>query len=131
MRPAPGLLTRLCRARRGAAAVETALVLPLALVLLLGTVEIGRAAWTQSALNFAVQEAARCASVRPALCGTSTQIAAYAAGKVQGLGVTAADFTVTPALACGTQIDAHVAYSVIAHGVFPTAPTIRARACRA
>jgi Flp pilus assembly protein TadG len=130
MSRAGNLLSRLWRARRGAAAVETALLLPLTITLLLGIVEIGRAAWTQSALNYAVQEASRCASVRPAVCGAPSQIAAYAATKVLGLGVAAGDFTVTPALACGTRVAAHVDYHFIAYRIFPTAPTIRAQACR-
>ena len=113
----------------GAAAVESALVLPLAMLLLLGLVELGRVAWTQSALNFAVQEAARCASVTPGTCGSSSQIAAYAAGKAQGVGATAANFS-SVRLACGVQITASVPYRFLAFRVFPTAPTIQARTCR-
>ena len=48
----------------GAALVEYALVLPALLALAFGLMQLGGMAWTQEALNYAVQEAARCAVVR-------------------------------------------------------------------
>ncbi len=51
------------RASRGQALVETALVLPLFLALLLGVVDLGRAVWATTSLNSAAREAARFAIV--------------------------------------------------------------------
>lgn len=47
------------RSERGAAAVEFALVLPILLVLVLGTIEFGRAYNTQISLTHAARESAR------------------------------------------------------------------------
>ena len=67
-------------AQEGTTAIEFALVAPSLFLVLFGAIEFGRLMWTQSALHFAVEEAARCASVTPGLCGTASQIASYAAG---------------------------------------------------
>ena len=50
----------------GAAAVETALVLPVFLLCVFGISEIGRALWIQSTLQYAVEDAARCAAINTA-----------------------------------------------------------------
>lgn len=124
------LLVRLWGSRDGAAAVETAFLLPTVLFLLLAVIECGRIAWTQTALNFAVQEAARCAAVRPGVCGTAAQTAGYAAGKVTALGIPASAFEVA-ARPCGTEVRAEVRHRFAAVAVFPTEPVLTARVCRA
>ena len=74
-----GVLARLWRARGGATAVEMAFLLPVFMLFLLGICEFGRALWTQTALQFAVEAAARCAAVSPSLCtaagGTTMDVA--------------------------------------------------------
>lgn len=122
-------LGALLKNRRGAAAVETAMVLPALLLILLGSIEIGRFAWMRAGLQFAVQEAARCAAVQPTVCGTAAQTQAFAASKVTALNIPASDFTVsTPA--CGTQVQASAPYSYLIFGIFPAAPTLTAQTCR-
>lgn len=116
------------RCRRGTAAIEFALVAPALLLTLFGTIEFGRLMWTQSALHFAVEEAARCASVSPSVCGTASQTATYAAGKVSQLNIAASTFTAATA-ACGHQVSASFAYQFVATGLFPYAPTLTAQAC--
>lgn len=118
----------LLRDRSGTAATEFALVAPALCLLIYGTVEFGRMAWTQSALNFAVEEAARCASVTPGTCGTSDQIATYAAGKVATADVPASAFTGSTA-SCGHQVNASLTYQFIAVGLFSMTPTLTAAAC--
>lgn len=113
----------------GATAVETAFVLPVMLLLLLGVIELGRLAWTRTALEYAVQEAARCAAVRPTLCGSASQTASYAAQTVATLNIPASAFTVT-AQSCGTQVRATVPYQFAAYAIFTKAPTLTAQACR-
>jgi Flp pilus assembly protein TadG len=128
--PSPLIRGRgLLAAREGAAAVETALLLPVLLLLLLGVIEFGRLAWTQTTLNFAVQEAARCAAVRPDLCGAPAQTAAYAAARTGPLNIAASAFTVTPQ-ACGTQVRASLTYRYIGKAIFRVAPTLTAQVCR-
>ena len=122
-------LRRLIVAGDGAAAVETAMILPALLLLLLGAIEIGRFAWMQAGLQFAVQEAARCAVVQPTVCNTIANTQAFAASKVAPLNIPAADFTVT-APACGTQVQASAPYSYLIFGIFSSAPTLTAQTCR-
>jgi Flp pilus assembly protein TadG len=113
----------------GAVLVEYAFVLPVLLLLVFGLMQIGGMAWTQAALNYAVQEAARCALVRPDLCGTPAQIQTYAAAQTTGLNVPASAFKVTTP-ACGTDIRADYVYNFVVSPYAGPAPTITAEVCR-
>ncbi len=86
---------RLWSARRAASAVEFALVAPVFLTITLGVVEMGRAMFIKSALQFAVEETARYALVNSS-ASTST-LATYAATSLANSGatVTGATFSVT------------------------------------
>jgi Flp pilus assembly protein TadG len=89
---------------RGSVAIEFALTAIVFLLFLFGIIETGRAMWLQSALNYSVAEAARCASINPTLCGTTSQIQSYA-GDQSGAGFDSSVFSVsTPS--CGTQVSA-------------------------
>jgi Flp pilus assembly protein TadG len=115
-------------ARDGATALEFALVAPVLFAILFGVIEFGRLMWTQSALHFAVEAAARCASVTPGVCGTSAQIQTYAASTVSALNIPASAFTSsTPA--CGHQVSASFSFQFVAGGLFPFTPTLAAQAC--
>jgi Flp pilus assembly protein TadG len=129
----PGRLPLACwRDRRGAAAVETALVLPVLLSLVMGTIEVGRLGWTQAALTFAVQEAGRCAEVTPAACGNAADVATVIKARM-GLPQTTAGLTVTrgPTATCSVQVEATYAYAFMAAKIFSSAPKLTARVCRA
>lgn len=115
-------------AREGTTAVEFALVAPALFLILFGAVEFGRLLWTQAALHFAVEEAARCASVTPGVCGTSAQIAAYAANAVSPLSIASTAFTATTP-SCGHQVSASFNYQFAVTGLFPFTPTLTAQAC--
>ena len=116
------------KARAGTTAVEFALVAPALFLILFGAVEFGRLLWTQAALHFAVEEAARCASVTPSVCGTSAQIAAYAANTVSPLSIASTAFTSTTP-SCGHQVSASLNYQFVVTGLFPSTPTLTAQAC--
>jgi Flp pilus assembly protein TadG len=90
------------RDRRGNAAIEVALTLPAVLLLIFGIIEFGRAMWLQSALDFSVVEAARCASINPSRCGTADQIKAFASRQA-GSGFDSSSFA-TATGDCGTQV---------------------------
>src|SRR5580765_9058938 len=79
---------------RGSAAVELALVAPALFMFVFGIAETGRALWLQSALDYSVAEAARCASINPTACGSVNDIRSYAAAR-SGSGVDAVAFSVT------------------------------------
>lgn len=91
----------------GSAAVELALVAPAMFMFVFGIAEFGRALWLKNALDYSVAEAARCASVNPAVCGSASDIENYAAAR-SGSGVDALAFSVTtPDPECGKQISAN------------------------
>jgi Flp pilus assembly protein TadG len=121
-------LGRLLRDRRGTTATEFALLAPALCMLIYGTAEFGRMAWTQAALNFAVDEAARCASVTPSTCGTPDQTTTYASNEISAAYVPSTAFTATTP-ACGHQVSASFVYPFIATGLFSMTPTLTAQAC--
>ena len=99
----------------------------------MGIMEMGRYYRLWDTVHFAVAEAARCASINTALCGTSAQIATYAAGNAIGLtlppGKTASQvFTVSTA-ACGIKVTASWPFQYVAVGLFPYSVTVTASAC--
>jgi len=94
-------LISLMRDRAGGMAVDFALTVTPLLILVLGTMEVGRMLWLQNALNYSVETAARCASVDVNNCATSDQIKSYAASS-SGSGFTSDTFTVTTP-ACGSS----------------------------
>ena len=113
--------------RQGATAVEFSLILPALLLLLFGIVEFGRLLWTQSALHFAVEEAARCAAVDATNCATATQVQNFAVSRAAGLGLTNAVFSLTTP-ACGNQVSATYAFPFVLANMFPNV-TLTARSC--
>ena len=70
---------------RGGTALDTALVLPIYLTMVLGVVGIGFLLWTENAIQSAVQQAARCASVNKNDCSTQTQVKNAAVGWSYGI----------------------------------------------
>jgi Flp pilus assembly protein TadG len=116
------------RAREGNTAVEFALVAPALFLVIFGTLEFGRLLWTQSSLHYAVEQAARCASVTPSVCGTASQIQSYAANTISFLNISSSTFTST-STSCGHKISASFNYQFIATGLFPFTPTLTAQAC--
>jgi Flp pilus assembly protein TadG len=84
----------------GSAAVEFALTLPLLLLLVLGTAEFGRLLWVQNSIQYATEQAARCAAFKLTGCADAAATQTFAASQVHGYTTNAAEFTVTYE-ACG------------------------------
>ena len=94
----------LTRDQNGNTAIEMALLgMPLFLFVF-AIINTGYALWLQNALEFSVMQAARCATVNPSLCGTASQIAAYAADQ-SGAGFDSTIFSFAQA-SCGNQVSA-------------------------
>ncbi len=104
------------------------MLLPLLLILILGLIQVGQIFWTQTALQHAVEMAARCASVNATACGTATKTQSYAATQAYGMSLPAGTFTVTTP-ACGNQVAA--SYAVTGPTSLVPLPTITltARSC--
>lgn len=130
------LLRRLWPARAGATAVEMAFLLPIFLAFLLGIEEFGRALWTQTALQFASEAAARCAVVNPDSC---PNVPAYAASEVFGLSIPSSAFTYTQNAICGVcsgasctggaLVTASYPFQTIVPQLIPINVTLSAKSC--
>jgi Flp pilus assembly protein TadG len=126
-------LHRLWRSRGGATAIEMAFLLPVFLGFLLGIEEFGRALWTQTALQYAVEAAARCAVVSPSFC---TDVPAYAASQAFGMSIPSSAFTYTPNAICGVasvtsggQVTASYAFPALVPALVPISVTLSAKSC--
>src|SRR5215469_8766477 len=111
MRPAMRFGRRFLRDRRGAAAVEFGLVVTPLLLLMLGIIEGGRMLWTQNALHYAVEEAARCYAVNGNVCPTPASAKTFASTRA-GLTIDSSVFTVANA-ACGKQASASYPFNFL------------------
>jgi len=85
------------RSNAGSTAVEFAFAAPILFLLMFGIVEFGRAWWTKSSLQLAIERAARYAVVcdKPAPCFSNAAIQAYAATQVTAEVVAPSAFAVT------------------------------------
>jgi hypothetical protein len=126
------LLRRLVADRRGATAIEFALVAPLLLALLFGSLETGRYIWFAAALDHAVGKAARCAEVTGGVCATPEGLAEEVKAGLSGLAVLAPveeSALITRAAACGTEIRVGLPYPSLVPGLGPVLPALDASAC--
>ena len=134
---------RLWRARDGATAVEMAFLLPVFILFLLGICEFGRVLWTQTALQFAVEAAARCAAVSPSLCtaagGSTMDVPGYASTQAFGMSIPKSTFTYTANATCGVsssstgsggaQVTASYAFQPVLQNLVPLNVTLSAKSC--
>lgn len=121
-------LWRGCCGEGGAAVVEFAIVLPVLLLCVLGLIEFGRAIWTQAALAYAVEAAARCAAIDKLTCGNAAQTQQYAAAHTPGLTLPATTFSLTTP-ACGAQVSASLPFDFLLPALLPYSQTLTAQAC--
>lgn len=114
--------------RSGAALVEFAVLLPLFVALAFGIMQVGQVLWTQTALQHAVEMAARCGSINTVTCGTAAQIRTYAATQAYGLSVSP-DVFVAANTACGSEVTADFAYSFPVAALISPSIRLTARSC--
>ena len=98
------------RDRSGTSLIEFAVLLPMFLTLVFGMIDVGRLFWAQTALQHAVEMAARCATINATTCGTAANVKTYATTQAYGLTFPTSTFTVT-APTCGNQVTASYAFS--------------------
>lgn len=136
---------RLLQDRRGATAVEFALVVVPLLMLLIGTIALGARLWAWQVLTAAAADAARCAGIDAASCANvatsaaATRTYAVSAAATRGFtGLATGDVTVstgTTARAACNGISASVVYVSLSYtygswtSVVPLPATITGSAC--
>jgi Flp pilus assembly protein TadG len=111
---------------RGTTAVEFAIIGPVVVMLLVGTVNLSLMLLAVGSMHFAVEDAARCASARPTVCGNSSSIIAYAQTRYSG-SLIAPVFTYAAA-ACGNRVSATITYDFNV-GMFKQAVPLSATSC--
>jgi Flp pilus assembly protein TadG len=100
---------RILRDGRGSAAVEFAIVGPVFLAMTVGMIYTCLMLFSMGSLQYAVEEGARCASVKTLVCTSATATQTYAASVYYGP-FTAPTFTSTNAT-CGHQVSGSTTFS--------------------
>ncbi len=96
--------------QQGTTAVEFAIIAPVFIAVTVGTLALCIALFLVGSLHYAVQESARCASVKTNICSDSATTVAYAQSHYFGPNVSPT-FTYAAA-ACGSSVSASISYSM-------------------
>lgn len=96
-------IKRLLSRNDGAAAVEFAIALPTLMIAVIGIIEFGQAFWAQNALHYAVEQTARCMTLKGSNCNTTEAAQNYAAA-ASGYNFAPSVFTPQSGVACGTGV---------------------------
>lgn len=96
--------------RRGATAVEFALVLPPFILLVVGGFYLAGICFAKASLQYSVQAAARCASVNATQCPSTTATATYASSLYLAPGFGAPTFTASSA-SCGHLVSGSATFA--------------------
>lgn len=79
----PSRLLKFTGCRKGSVAVEFALIIPVALMIFIGIVEVGRAMWVRTSLQFVAEEGARYMMVHQN--ASDAELLAFALDKLVGV----------------------------------------------
>jgi Flp pilus assembly protein TadG len=104
------LLKSLRRDQRGTTAVEFAIVAPALILFLIGTMAVCLALFLVGSLHFAVEDGARCASVKTTICSDGPTTVAYTQSRYLGPNVSPI-FTYAAA-ACGNSVTGSITYTM-------------------
>src|SRR5260370_16043735 len=104
-------MRRLVVSESGATVIALAFVLTAFLGMIFGIINVARVTWTLGSLHYAVEAAARCASVNSTSCGSATAIQTYALSAYNGESLTGNPFTYS-ATGCGHTVKADYTYSL-------------------
>jgi Flp pilus assembly pilin Flp len=110
----------------GATAVEFALIAPVLILLIVGIFYVCAALFIAGSMTYAVEEGARCASVKTSVCPDASATIAYSQSRYFALGaVPAFTFAAAP---CGNAVSASIQY-VMNLGLTSITVPINATAC--
>jgi Flp pilus assembly protein TadG len=119
----------------GSYAIEFAFILPLLIALFFGIYEFGQAIWTQGILDYAVEQAARCATINTTTCDTNAKVQTFAALQTTPLNLPTTTFTVSKPT-CGNQVTASYVFTFVGrmaiingNALFPTSVTLTSSSC--
>jgi len=104
------LLRSIHRNQEGTTAVEFAIIAPVFILLVLGIIGVCFALFLVGSLHFAVEDGARCASVKTTICQDSATTKAYTQSRYLGPNVSPIFSTATPA--CGNSVTGTVNYTM-------------------
>jgi Flp pilus assembly protein TadG len=96
---------------QGTTAVEFAIIAPVFIAMLVGTIALCVALFLVGSLHFAVEDAARCASVKTTICPDSATTITYAQNHYYGPNVSPT-FNPPVDAACGKSMSASISYSM-------------------
>lgn len=119
---------RLQLGRRGVAAIEYAIVLPVFLTVVFGTIEMGRLMWYQVALQRATAVAARCGGIANATCATDALTRIKAASSAPGLTLATSVFVVSRET-CGVKVTGNLPFQYSLRYLGLPAQTLTSTAC--
>jgi len=104
----------------GASAIEFALVLPVFVLLVLGSMSAATLGLSVASMNYAAEEAARCAALKKAACMTPSATATFASTKYMGPSVSPV-FTYTTD-GCGNTVKGTATFSLNLVPAFRSVP---------
>ncbi|MGQ0741225.1 MAG: TadE/TadG family type IV pilus assembly protein [Alphaproteobacteria bacterium] len=117
---------KICRENGGAAALEFAILSPVFLLIVVGGINLTLLLFSIGSLHYAVEEAARCASVKSTVCASATSIQVYAGNKYFGPAISPT--FVSSTASCGNVVSATASF-VWHTGVAQLTVPLSARAC--
>jgi Flp pilus assembly protein TadG len=104
------LLNSIHRNVEGTTAVEFAIIAPVFIALLVGTMALCLALFLVGSLHFAVEDGARCASVKTTICADGPTTIAYTQSRYLGPNISPTfTFAAAP---CGNSVSASINYSM-------------------
>jgi Flp pilus assembly protein TadG len=111
---------------RGNSLIEFALIMPAFVMLIIGGFNAALAVFAASNMQYAVEAASRCASVKTTVCTNTTTTAAYAKARASGA-ASGATFVASSA-ACGHLVNGTLSYKM-SLGVTAITIPLTAKAC--
>ena len=119
--------TNISSDERGTTAIEFAIVGPVFILLLIGILYLAMCLSVVGSMHYAVEEGARCASVKTTVCTDQTSTVSYTQNHYFGPS-TLPTFTYNPAAACGHSVSGSINY-VLDLGLRQITVPITAAAC--
>ena len=95
----------------GTAAIEFAILSPVFLGMVIGILGLGLLLFVIGGMHYAVEQAARCASVRTTVCTDQASVAAYAQSQYLGPGAPQWKYNQPTKPLCGNSVSATLSYT--------------------